>query len=287
MEWDLSAVFAGSTGMAPRVALVKGERSHETVSRALDLSGGIRDLLDRPVLVKVNFISTATWDSGATTDPLLVEALVHRVHDLGGEVAVVESDANMTNADKAARATGMLEMCQRNDVKFMNLIREKERIELRPEKPLALGSIDLPRIVLESHIINAPKLKTHSATKVTLGLKNMFGLLPHKWKFRYHRKGIDKVIVDIASVIRPALTVVDGFVGMEGPGPSGGDPVKMDLVVAGRDIVATDVVATRVMGFDPRSIRHISMAIERGLGSWDHEIVGDDLESVRGSFRPP
>ena len=86
----------------------------------------------------------------------------------------------------------------------------------------------------------------------------------------------------------PAVNaVVDGFVGMEGPGPSGGDPVKMDLVVAGRDIVATDVVATRVMGFDPRSIRHISMAIERGLGSWDHEIVGDDLESVRGSFRPP
>jgi uncharacterized protein (DUF362 family) len=273
--------------MPPTVAIVKGERSHSTVQRAVDLSGGVDHLADRPVLIKVNFICTETWDSGATTDPLLVEALIGIIREVNDDITIVESDANMTNADKAARATGMLEMCMQNDVPYVNLIREKERVELFPPDPLVLKSIKVPKIVTESHIVDAAKLKTHSATKVTLGMKNLFGLLPNKWKFRYHRKGISKVIVDICSVISPSLVVVDGFVGMEGKGPVGGNPVKMDLVIAGRDLVETDVVATRVMGFEPEQIGHIRMAVERGLGGWEYEIAGDDLENVRRTFKSP
>ena len=124
------------------------------------------------------------------------------------------------------------------------------------------------------------------ATKVTLGMKNMFGLLPDKFKGKYHAKGINKVIVDINTVLKPALTVIDGFVAMEGRGPTGGTPVKMDLIIAGKDVVATDATAARVMGFEPMEISHIRTAYQKGLGNINKiEIVGSQLEDVKRVFK--
>ena len=117
-------------------------------------------------------------------------------------------------------------------------------------------------------------------------MKNMFGLLPDKLKGKYHMKGISNVIVDINTVLKPVLTVIDGFVGMEGRGPSGGTPVKMDLIIAGKDVVATDATASRVMGFDPMEIAHIRRAFEKGLGNIDDiEVLGSKLEDVKRAFK--
>ena len=170
--------------MMPKVAIVRGPRDHETVARAVRLSGGIGHLADRPVKIKVNFIAIETWETRATTDPLVVDALIKLIRPINDEIAVIESDANITNADKAARVTGMLDICRSNGVPFINLKRERDRVVLRPESPLALESIKIPRIVVDSHIVDVPKLKTHKTTTVTLGMKNLFGLIPNKWKFR-------------------------------------------------------------------------------------------------------
>jgi uncharacterized protein (DUF362 family) len=151
-----------------------------------------------------------------------------------------------------------------------------------------LGKITVPKIALESHIVSAAKMKTHTDTIVTLGLKNMFGILPDRLKGRFHLKNISKVIVDINTVIRPSLTVIDGFVAMEGYGPVSGDPVKMDLVIAGDDVVATDAIAARVMGFDPNRIYHVRRCCEKGLGEIEHiQILGERLEDVKREFKPP
>jgi uncharacterized protein (DUF362 family) len=270
-----------------RVAIIKGERGPEPVYKALDLvdfktaiSGYSR------VLIKVNFITTMTWDTGATTDPIVVEAIINRLKELPIEVIVVESDASMTNADKAFEATGMNEMCNRLGVQYLNLRHEKEKVKLPIPNGDALKDVTVPKIVAESAIISAAKMKTHMATKVTLGMKNMFGLLPDKMKFVYHAKGISKVIVDINSVLKPNLVVVDGFVAMEGKGPTDGEPVKMDLIVAGRDAVATDATCARIMDIDPHDVSHIRTAAQKGLGNIDEiEIVGAKLEDVRHPFK--
>jgi len=269
------------------VAIVKGERGFEPVYRALDLVDYKSALVGfNKVLIKVNFITVETWDTGATTDPVVVEAIINKLKSLPLEVFVVESDATMTNADKAYEATGMKEMCERNGVKFLNLRREKEKVKINVPTCETLKTITVPRIVKESAVISAAKLKTHMATKVTLGLKNMFGLLPDKLKFKYHAQGISSVIVDINQVIKPALTVIDGFVGMEGRGPSDGTPVKMDLILAGKDVVATDATAARAIGFDPAQISHIRRAAEKGIGNIDNiEIVGERLEDVKKDFK--
>ena len=72
--------------------------------------------------------------------------------------------------------------------------------------------------------------------------------MPDKFKMKYHAKGISKVIVDINTVLKPHLTVIDGFVAMEGKGPTDGSPVKMDLIIAGKDPVATDATGATSHG---------------------------------------
>ncbi|MCW3978879.1 MAG: DUF362 domain-containing protein [Candidatus Bathyarchaeota archaeon] len=270
----------------PKVAVVRGERGHEPVFRALDLIDYKKALegWDR-ALVKVNFITTKTWDTGATTDPLVVEAIIHRLRELPLEVHVVESDATMTNADRAFRVTGMEEMCERNGVEWINLRHAGDKVEIPVPDGYTFDSIKVPRIVTESAIVSAAKLKTHSETRVTLGMKNMFGVLPDKFKGKFHRRGMHKVIADINTVVKPALTVVDGFVAMEGMGPVHGKPVRMDTIIAGIDPVATDSTAARVMGFDPHSVDHITMAHLKGLGEIDDiEVVGDGIDAVKRIF---
>ena len=269
-----------------RVAIVRGRRGYEPIFQALDLidfKDGVSGW--KKVLIKVNFIAVKTWDTGATTDPVVVEAIIKKLKDFPVEVIVVESDATMTNADRAFEATGMKEMCERNNVACLNLRHLDEKVEIEVPDGEALKKITVPRIVTESAIISAAKLKTHTSTGVTLGMKNMFGLLPDKFKAKYHFMGIDKVIVDINTVLRPFVTVIDGFVGMEGSGPVGGQPVRMDLILAGKDPVATDSTACRVMGIDPHEIKHVSKAYERGLGNIDDmDLVGERLEDVTRVF---
>jgi len=268
------------------VAVVKGERSHLPIFKALDLIDYRNALAGYDkVLIKVNFITDKTWDTGATTDPIVVEAIIKKLEDLLVKVYVVESDATITSADKAFESTGMKDMCNRNGVEWINLRYVKDKVKLEIPNGEVLKTITVPRLVMESAVISAAKLKTHMDTGVTLGMKNMFGLLPDKFKGKYHLKGISKVIVDINTVLHPTLTVIDGFVGMEGKGPIDGTPVPMNLIIAGTDPVATDATAARIMGFNPYEITHIRKAHEKGIGKSEAKILGEKIENVQRKFK--
>ena len=265
--------------------MIRGERSLETVYRALSLVP-CREALSQwdRVLIKVNFITTKSWETGATTDPLVVEAIINRVRDLGKEPVVVESDAQMTNADQAVVASGMKETLDRVGVQFVNM-RHAEKVKVPVRGGKALDSIEVARIATDSGIVSAAKLKTHAETGVTLGMKNMFGMLATKWKGRYHLSGMHKVIHDICLALPPHLTVIDGFIAMEGRGPVHGSPVKMDTIIAGTDVVATDATACRVMGFNPEEVKHITWGHQSGIGDMANvEVVGDGVEAVRRVF---
>jgi uncharacterized protein (DUF362 family) len=284
--YKLSLVDTRMQSELPIVAVVKGERGHAPVFKALDLIDYRNAFVGYDkVLIKVNFIVDKTWDTGATTDPIVVEAIIKKLEALPVKVYVVESDATITNADKAFEATGMKDMCSRNGVEWLNLRHVKDKVELAIPNGEALKSITVPRLVTESAVISAAKLKTHADTGVTLGMKNMFGLLPDKFKGKYHLKGMSKVVVDINTVLRPALTVIDGFVGMEGQGPVDGTPVQMNLIIAGTDVVATDATACRVMGINPYEIKHIRKAFEKGLGKSEAQVVGEKLDAVTRAFK--
>ncbi len=111
------------------------------------------------VLIKVNFITTKTWDTGATTDPLVVEGIIKKLQEMAVKIYVVESDATMTNADKAFEMTGMRQMCTQHDVECLNLRHEKDRIKITVPDGEVLRSVKVPRIVAESAIISAANSK--------------------------------------------------------------------------------------------------------------------------------
>ncbi len=270
-----------------KVAVVKGERSLETVYRALEHIP-YREALEpwSRALVKVNFITTKNWATGATTDPVVVEAIINRLRNLGKEILVVESDAQMTNADKAVVASGMKEMLDRVGVEFVNMRHLDDKTEIPVKDGKALNSIKVARMATDSAIVSAAKLKTHTGTKVTLGMKNMFGMLTTKWKGRYHVHGMHKVVHDICLTLPPTLTVIDGFVAMEGRGPVHGKPVKMNTIIASTDPVAADATAARAMGINPDTVDHIRWAHESGIGQKDDaQILGDGLDAVKRVFK--
>ena len=103
-------------------------------------------------------------------------------------------------------------------------------------------------------------------------------------------KPIDVAIADMSSVLRPHLAIIDGTVGMEGLGPSAGQPKPLDVVVAGTDAFAADAVACRLMGTEAEQIPHLRIGAERGYGVIDLERIGvtpDDWQHWIQPFAPP
>jgi hypothetical protein len=129
-------------------------------------------------------------------------------------------------------------------------------------------------------------------TLVTLGIKNLQGILTEADRYFGHRDDIDQHLVDILKVRKPDLTLVDGLIGMEGMGAGeGGTPVPMGLILSGTDPVALDSVCTRVMGIDnPFVVNTTRIAAHDGLGVADPtriEVVGETVDSVKKKFQLP
>jgi ferredoxin len=106
----------------------------------------------------------------------------------------------------------------------------------------------------------------------------MFGCIPGHRKSEYHRmapslKKFAEVLVDIFTVVKPSLAIMDGIVGMEGNGPSAGKPRKIGLVLASSDCVAIDSIASRIIGLDPFKIHSTAVAHARSLGQGDWELI--------------
>jgi uncharacterized protein (DUF362 family) len=270
------------TELFSRVAVVKGERGLDPVYRALDLID-YQEALEPwdTVLVKVNLLTSDTYETGITTDPIVVEAIINRVMDLGKRAVVVETEGGTTSPDTAVVETGMMEVIDRLGAEYVNMRRLPEKVTLEVEDPRAIDSFEVARVATESAIVSAASLKTLHHTAITMGLKNMFGMLTTRWKFSYHRFGMNKVIHDICKTLPPTLTVIDGFYGKEGRGAWSSNPVKMDTIIASSDPVAADATGARVIGIDPGSISHVRWLHESGVGEMnDIEVVGDGIDAV-------
>lgn len=265
-----------------RVAIVKGERGLEPVFRAIDLIPFEESLESYDtVLVKPNLITSHTYETGITTDPIVVEAVIRKVQDLGKKVLVVETEGGITSPDDAIVKTGMIDVINRLGSEYINMRKLEDKVELVVEKPRKISKFKVARIATESAIISVPSMKTLHHTVITMGLKNMFGMLTTRAKYPMHRHGMNNVIYDICKTLPPTLSVIDGFYGKSGRGPWEGTPVKMDTIIASTDPVAADATGARCIGIDPMTIDYVRWLSEEGLGEIkDIEIVGDGIDAV-------
>jgi ferredoxin len=143
-------------------------------------------------------------------------------------------------------------------------------------------------------VISAAKMKTHGISYITGAVKNLFGAMPGLTKARMHARFPDHVkfnrmLVDLCECVRPAFSIVDGIVGMEGHGPSGGDPKPAGVLVASRSPYAADLACARIMGFPSDRVPILVDAASRGLVPSDADKLdwaGDPPERFAANFRP-
>jgi len=281
-----------------KVAIVKGQsRPNESdviamVRRAVGLVGGVESVV-RPgdrVVLKPNIV-TDKATVGATTDPRVVKALIIMAHEANArEVLVAEGAGYGSPTLEAFERSGIKGVAESLGAKIIDVDTD-DRVEVTVPDPLIVDRILVSRAFSESDVrINVPIMKTHDQMTVTLGMKNMKGVVPKPEKRRFHRVGLAKAIVDLNRAVHTNLTVVDGIIAMEGLGPGLGDPVEMDVIMAGKDVAAVDTIGIMAMGFDPDEIPYLKLAREVGFGTTDRdkiEVVGEPLEKIAKKFKPP
>ena len=267
-----------------KVAIVKGTKPVDVTVKALrmiDVDKAFSE--EKPILVKPNYIDASHPSTGITTDSRVIEGVVKFLKNRGVKKIAIGEGSGFANTFNAFEVAGVDEMAKKWNVELVDLNKD-EFVEVNPPRPLALKRVKIAKTALESTIISVPKLKPHRMTDVTLSIKNMMGVMAPKGSM--HRR-LNKNIVDLASVVKPNIVVVDGIIAGEDHETSG-SPVEMNLVIAGTDPVAVDAVGAAVMRINPKNVKHLRLAEKKGLGTCNLEqieIIGESIESVKKKFR--
>ncbi|MBM3250109.1 MAG: DUF362 domain-containing protein [Candidatus Omnitrophica bacterium] len=312
---------AENKAVASEVSLVRGKDLYALTRDAIDLIGGMKSIV-RPkerVFIKPNYI-TGGLDghdpvtSGEISHPLVVAAVAEECLRAGAKEVIIGEWAerplkiNFAGREgkegaQVRRLVDLLNKKYGQRVYLINLMDYTTHFKLVPSKT-KLRFLAIPNIVAEADvIISIPSLKTHhKPSPVSLGMKNFMGIMPSIFygepRHKLHEAGLHQVIVDINKALKPDLVVVDGSFGMEGRGASlylGGKPVDVTsraggfIVIAGKDPVATDATATRLITKNwqpapedpdlgtPWYVHHLRMAYRQGLGNIDSSRI-----SVKG-----
>ncbi|MGB8656345.1 MAG: DUF362 domain-containing protein [Candidatus Zixiibacteriota bacterium] len=279
--------------MNRQVSIVRcGDYTHDNVRTAvktsLDHLGGLARFVkkDQTVLIKPNLLSAKDPSRAITTHPTVVQAVVEEVQRLGAIPILGDSPGGVDRGIvRVWENTKLSEVAAQTGAKLVAFESAGVCAKTTPDGKTYF----IAKPVLDADVvISLAKLKTHTLTLMTCAVKNMFGSIPGFRKAEYHKeatkpKDFAEVLVDIFSLTKPHLTLVDAVVCMDGDGPSSGDPKYAGLLFSGTDAVALDMVAAKIMGFKEGEIDTTSVARKRGLGpkSFDQiEIRGENLSQL-------
>jgi len=280
--------------MSTMVSIVKcnsyePEIVEQALRNTLSLLGGITFFV-KPfsrVLLKPNLLMSKPPEYAITTHPEVVRAVIHILKEINCKIVVGDSPSvwgqYIENLDEVYNITGIKKVCQEEGVQLISF--DKRR--MRDKFPLAVALDEC------DYLINLPKFKTHEFTLISGAIKNLFGLVSGTYKTELHKNYFPpsefaKILVDIYQEARPALTIIDGILAMEGDGPAtSGTTRNLNLLLGGFDCVALDTVMARIMGITDREVLSTKEAALRGLGQSQLdkiEIAGEDIEKL--NIRP-
>jgi uncharacterized protein (DUF362 family)/Pyruvate/2-oxoacid:ferredoxin oxidoreductase delta subunit len=282
--------FLSSTGVV-KVSVVKVpdydcQCIHEALEKSIELIGGLPDCIraGAKVFVKINHLPPASSaERGIITHPIFTEAFLRLVGATGARITVGDD----IESSEGYKVSNYYEMCKRLGVNLVNL----KDIGFRQTEcnDRFLNKVYFSKAILDADVvINLPKLKTHSLTVITGGVKNMYGAIPSGLRTKFHAEYPDSedfahVLSDVFSVRIPELTIMDGIVVMEGEGPASGRLKKLGLIFASRDAVALDSVVAKIIGLRPMGVPTTRCCHERslGIGTLERiEVVGQKIDDV-------
>ncbi len=257
----------------------------------LDRLGGL-EFFVKPgqyVLLKVNMLMEKPPEAMVTTNPILVKIIARMIREIGAYPIIGDSPGgpfNKTILERAYQATGLADIAKQVDAKLnYNLDQISVPYDGSLVKSFVLGSY----ITEADVVINLAKLKTHGLTMITGAVKNLFGAIPGLLKAEYHLKmpKIDhfaEMLIDLSLCIKPTLSIVDGIWGMEGEGPSSGEPRNFGYLLASESPHAVDVAVALLLGITPVSKAPIIKAAGKQklpASLDDIELLGDKLIAAK------
>lgn len=269
-------------------------RVNQALTTLLAPLGGMQAFV-RPgqtVLLKPNMLAGKDPEKAVTTHPEIVRQVILLVRECGGKVRVGDSPG-LGSPASVARKCGILPVIEETGADFAPFAAS---VPIGFEEGI-FHHLEVAEDALQADvIINLPKLKTHQMMGLTAAVKNMFGVVVGMRKARLHlQAGTDKaffalMLLELADQIKPALSIVDGVVAMEGEGPGSGTPVQVGALLAGPDPLAVDTAAAHLLGLAPDLNWVQKVAREKGRQAADLsgiELLGTTPESLRPAhFRP-
>lgn len=260
---------------------------------ALSSIGGMSSFV-RPgqsVFLKANLLMKAVPDRAVTTHPEVVRAVVRAVKAAGAGTVMIGDSPGGRTTPSGARAlfeTSGLAAVAEEEGATLSLLDDAVVRVANPEGRL-YTSFNLGRDAVTADVlIDLPRLKTHGFMMMTGAVKNLFGCIPGLEKAQFHmkvpeRQDFAEMLVDLALACRPALSIMDAVVAMEGDGPAGGTPRQVGALLASADPYALDVVAAAIAGFGPDEVYTNVAARGRGLapaGPDEVEVAGTPWRDV-------
>lgn len=256
-----------------KVSLIRAQSYELTELRShleylLQPLGGIEAVVSQGdrVLLKPNLLTGSRPTKECITRPEIVYCVAQMVMEAGGKPFLGDSPA-FGSAMGVAKANGYLPLC-----KQLNLPIVEFKAQRYPTENANFNHLRLSKEAMNADvIINLPKVKSHTQLTMTMGVKNLFGCVPGKMKAWWHLEAgknanrFGEMLVETAKAIAPDLTIIDGIIGHEGNGPSGGEPRELGILGASTDVFALDRAFIDILRVDPQVVPTLAAQFRLGL----------------------
>lgn len=270
--------------------MVKGSDRRDNIRRSLDLiADEIKEAIgNRQVVVKPNFVSTSIQLAATHADH------IRGILDFLGAFykrKVIVAEAAAGNTLDGYKNFNYHELLDEYDLELVDLNRGPFETVVIEDSMGKQFNINVSSLLIspDNYRISAAMLKTHDAVVVTLSIKNMaMGSVSVSDKAKVHQgfRQTNLNIARLAGLVWPDLAVIDGLVGMEGNGPSFGDPIKVGVAISSTDPMAADRVACEVMGVEFSKVGYLHFCKELGEHDMERiEIVGAPLRKCIKPFK--
>ena len=266
----------------------------EAIEKHFSGLGGL-DKFIRPgdtVLLKPNFIAPKSRHHATQTDPAIIIETARLLKDFGAKPFIGDSPA-WSNVYACIKALKMEESIRKLSVPVKQLDKPRKCRIGAENTPVWISSPALDADV----IINLPKFKSHQQLVATFAVKNIFGCVSGKrkalWHFKKGKNADDfcRLLIEIYQYLKPALTIIDAVIAMDGPGPINGRARPLGWLIGGTDPIACETICAGLVGIETNNLPIVKTAQKMGFGCSnpsDIEISGDNFpKEVCTDFKLP
>lgn len=256
----------------PDMVVTRGGEPEALVRQAIAALGGMDKFVPSGanVVVKPNIcVAYHTYEYAATTNPWVVGTLVKMCFEAGAASVKVMDYPFGGTQQKAYEISGIKEQVEAAGGEMVNMLSYKYVTTQNPSGEYLKTTKVYEDILKTDVLINVPIAKQHSSSKLTMGMKNLMGVIQNRSALHM---SLHQSIADLNALIKPQLTVMDAVRILTANGPTGGnlkDVQKLDTVIASRDVVAVDSYATSFFGMKPEDLDYIVFGTKMGLGRSD------------------